>query len=46
LNLSAAQAAGADRDFKVNLRDSIANKMTQRQLQAAQELALDWYKAH
>lgn len=45
LNLSAAQAVGADREFKVNMRDSIASKMTPRQLQAAQELALDWYKA-
>jgi uncharacterized protein len=44
LNLSAAQAVGADHDFKVNMRDSIATKLTQRQLQAAQELALDWYK--
>lgn len=46
LNLSAAQAVGADREFKVNMRDSIASKMTQRQIQAAQELALDWTKAH
>jgi uncharacterized protein len=46
LNLSAAQAVGADREFKVNMRDSIASKMTARQMQAAQELALDWTKAH
>jgi uncharacterized protein len=46
LNLSAAQAVGADREFKVNMRDSIASKMTPRQVQAAQELALDWTKAH
>jgi TPR repeat protein len=46
LNLSAAQAVGADRAFKVNMRDSIASKMTPPQLQAAQELALDWTKAH
>ena len=45
LNLSAAQAVGDDREFKVNMRDSIASKMTPRQVQAAQELALDWFKA-
>jgi uncharacterized protein len=45
LNLSAAQAVGNDRDFKVRMRDAIASKMTPRQVQAAQELALDWYKA-
>jgi len=45
LNLSAAQAVGNDRDFKARMRDAIASKMTPRQVQAAQELALDWYKS-
>ena len=44
LNLSAAQAVGADRDFKTTLRDAIASKMTPRQLLTAQQLALKWAK--
>lgn len=46
LNLSAAHAVDADPEFKVNMRGSIASKMTPRHLQAEQELALDWTKAH
>jgi len=45
LNLSAAQAAGADREFKTNMRDAIASKMTPRQLLTAQQLTLKWYKS-
>jgi uncharacterized protein len=45
LNLSAAQAIGQDRDFKVRMRDAIASKMTPRQVQIAQQLALEWHKS-
>ena len=46
LNLSAAQAVGADREYKVTLRDAIASKMTPQQLLTAQQLALKWAKSH
>ena len=45
LNLSAAQAGGDVRDFKVRIRDSIASKMTVAQVEEAQHLALNWYRA-
>jgi hypothetical protein len=45
LNLSAAQAVGDDRDFKVRMRDAIATKMTPRQVQIAQEMAVKWSKS-
>ena len=45
LNLSAAQAAGDDRDFKVRMRNAIASKMTPRQVEIAQEMAVKWYKS-
>lgn len=45
LNLSAARAVGADRDFKTSMRDAIASKMTPRQLLTAQQMALEWYKS-
>jgi uncharacterized protein len=45
LNLSAAQAVGADREYKTTLRDAIASKMTPRQLLSAQQLALKWVKS-
>jgi TPR repeat protein len=43
LNLSAAQ--GVDRDFRTRLRDAIASKMTAQQVQTAQRMSLDWYRA-
>ncbi|MFZ3353815.1 MAG: tetratricopeptide repeat protein [Xanthobacteraceae bacterium] len=46
LNLSAAQAAEADRDFKTTMRDAIASKMTPQQLLTAQQLSLKWAKSH
>ncbi len=46
LNLSAAQSAGADRDFKTTIRDAIASKMTPQQLLTAQELGLKWSRSH
>lgn len=46
LNLSAAQAVEADRDFKTTMRDAIASKMTPQQLLTAQALALKWAKSH
>ncbi len=39
LNLSAAQAAGEDRDFKVRIRDSVASKLTKHELKLAQSLS-------
>jgi len=45
LNLSAAQALGDDRDFKVRMRDAVATKMTPRQVQIAQEMAVKWSKS-
>lgn len=45
LNLSAAQAAGSDHDFRATVRDAIASKMTPRQLLTAQQLALKWQKS-
>ena len=45
LNLAAARALGQDRDFKIRMRDAIASKMTPRQVQIAQQLALEWYKS-
>jgi len=44
LNLSASQAEGDDRDFKVRIRDRVASKMTAAQ-GARQRMARDWYKA-
>ena len=44
LNLSAAQAVGENRDFKIRIRDSIASKMTIEEVQEAQYLARNWYK--
>jgi TPR repeat protein len=43
LDLSAAH--GADRDFRARLRDAIASKMTAQQVQTAQRMSLDWYRA-
>jgi TPR repeat protein len=43
LNLSAAQ--GVDSDFRTRLRDAIASKMTAQQVQVAQRMSLDWYRA-
>ncbi len=43
LNLSASQAVGNDRDFKVRVRDSIATKMTVAELALAQRMALSWF---
>jgi uncharacterized protein len=45
LNLSAAQATGDDRDFKVRMRDAIASKMTPRQVEIAQDMAVKWYRS-
>jgi len=45
LNLSASQAVGEDRDFKVRIRDGIASKMTPAQMALAQQMSQDWYKA-
>lgn len=45
LDLSAAQAVGADREYKTTLRDAIASKMTPQQLLTAQQLALKWVKS-
>jgi TPR repeat protein len=45
LSLSASQAVGEDRDFKVRIRDSVASKMTVNQVEFAQHLALRWYRA-
>jgi TPR repeat protein len=44
LNLSASNAVGEDRDFKVRLRDAVASKMTIAQVALAQEMAVNWYK--
>jgi uncharacterized protein len=44
LNLSAAQAVGADREYKTTLRDALASKMTPQQLLTAQQLSLKWVK--
>jgi uncharacterized protein len=46
LNLATSHAMGDDLDFTTRMRDSIAAKMTPEQLQAAQQLATVWYKAH
>ena len=43
LNLSASQAVGNDRDFKVQIRNSIATKMTAAELALAQRMALSWF---
>jgi hypothetical protein len=45
LNLSASEAVGEDRDFKVRLRDAVATKMTVAQVALAQQMAQNWYKA-
>ena len=45
LNLSAAQAAGDDRDFRIRMRDALASKMTPRQVQIAQDMAVKWSKS-
>lgn len=45
LNLSASQAVGENQDFKARMRDAIATKMTVRQVQMAQGLALAWYSS-
>jgi TPR repeat protein len=45
LNLSASQSEGEVRDFKVRMRDSIAFKMSIAQVEIAQQLARDWYRA-
>lgn len=44
LNLSASQATGDDRDFKVRMRDAIASKLTVAQVTRAQQMALAWTK--
>ena len=41
LNLSAAQARGENRDFRVRIRDAIASKMTIAEIAVAQQIALD-----
>lgn len=46
MNLAASRATGEDIDFTTRMRDAIASKMTPGQVQAAQQLALVWYKAH
>ena len=43
LNLSALQAAGDDRDFKVRVRDGVASKMTINQIELAQQMARGRY---
>jgi TPR repeat protein len=43
--LSLSASHGADRDFRARLRDAIASKMTAQQVQIAQGMTLDWYKA-
>jgi len=45
LNLSASEAVGEDRDFKVRLRDAVASKMTVAQMALGQQMARNWYKA-
>jgi len=45
LNLSASEAVGEDRDFKVRLRDAVASKMTVAQVALGQQMARNWYKA-
>jgi uncharacterized protein len=45
LNLSAAQVGGSNHDFAARLRDAVAGKMTPRQMQIAQSMALEWYKS-
>jgi uncharacterized protein len=44
LNLSASQAVGDDRDFKVRMRDAVASKLTPAEVAQAQHMALTWYK--
>lgn len=46
LNLSASQAVGDDRDYKVRMRDAIASKLTPGEVAEAQHMALAWYKMH
>jgi TPR repeat protein len=46
LNLSASQAVGDIRDFKMRMRDSIASKLTPEELDVAQHWATDWTKLH
>ena len=43
LNLSASQAKGEERDFKVRMRDAVASKMTVAQVAVAQQMAMNWY---
>lgn len=43
LNLSASQAGGDDRDFKVRIRNAVASKMTIEQVAIAQGMARAWY---
>jgi len=42
LNLAATQASGAKRDFSYRLRDSVAAKMSPRQVAKAQALTIAW----
>ncbi len=42
LSLSAVHAAGDVRDFRVQVRDSVASKMTISQIELAQQMARAW----
>ena len=42
LNLAASQASGAQRDYRVRMRDAVAQKLTLDQLAEAQQRAYAW----
>lgn len=42
LNLAAAGASRRERDYYIKLRDAVASKMTQAQLEEGQSLAIAW----
>jgi TPR repeat protein len=42
LNLAAAHATGTKRDYSYRIRDSVAAKMSPRQVETAQALSVDW----
>ena len=46
INLAASHAIGDDIDFTMRMRDAISSKMTPIQLDAAQRLAVVWYREH
>lgn len=43
LNLAAARAPKRDREYWIRVRDSVASKMTEKQIMVAQVRAVGWY---